>query len=67
MSNTRDDGMTDYTGAVLAQRCPVCKAAPGQRCTTRMDRGYHLARADKAVRALKRAQAEHHLDPEVGR
>ena len=32
-------------------RCPACTADPGDRCTTQRRRGYHLARADKAVRA----------------
>ena len=30
--------------------CPACHAPPGTRCKTRLLRGYHLARADKAVR-----------------
>lgn len=34
--------------------CPACRSAPGDRCTTRMVRGYHLARADKAVRTENR-------------
>jgi hypothetical protein len=39
-------------------RCPSCRAVPGQRCATRLRRGYHLSRADKAVRADNRTQAE---------
>ena len=35
-------------------RCPTCKADPGIRCATRLDRGYHLTRVDKAVRADNR-------------
>ncbi len=34
--------------------CPSCGAVPGDRCTTRLTRGYHLSRADKAVRVDRR-------------
>ncbi len=34
--------------------CSSCKAPPGDRCTTRLRRGYHLSRADKALRADNR-------------
>jgi len=38
----------------LSVRCPTCKADPSHRCNTRLARGYHLTRADKAVRRENR-------------
>ncbi len=34
--------------------CPSCRAEPGIRCATRLRRGYHLSRADRAVRTDNR-------------
>lgn len=37
-------------------RCPSCRAEPGEPCTTRLLRGYHLARADRGVKRDRRAR-----------
>ena len=39
--------------------CPTCKADAGSRCATRLVRGYHLSRADKAVRIDDRRRYGH--------
>ena len=50
--------MTDTLATLpFSVRCPSCKADPGDRCATRLRRGYHLSRADKAVRADNRARS----------
>lgn len=39
-----------FLALALTVCCPVCPAKHGQHCVTRLPRGYHIARADKAVR-----------------
>ena len=39
--------------------CPTCKASAGGPCDTRLARGYHLTRADKAVRGENRKRYGH--------
>ncbi|WP_456085434.1 zinc finger domain-containing protein [Mycolicibacillus parakoreensis] len=43
-----------WRNQVLGVTCPSCKAPEGQVCATRLRRGYHLIRADKAVRREQR-------------
>jgi hypothetical protein len=41
----------DMAALVLTVSCPTCPAKQGQPCRTRrLARGYHLSRADRAVR-----------------
>lgn len=42
--------------AALEQRCPRCKAEPGQECSGRPPYRMHLARKDKAVKAMEREE-----------
>lgn len=48
--------MNSNEATALAVKCPTCKALPGQWCATRLARGYHLTRADRGVRAERRAE-----------
>lgn len=44
--------MSDMPGPVLAERCPRCKAEPGEPCRMGRryrDKAYHLGRADRAI------------------
>jgi hypothetical protein len=43
-----------FRALALTVHCPVCPANPGQLCVTRLPGGYHIARADKAVRRSSR-------------
>jgi hypothetical protein len=47
-------GRTPLAALPFTVSCPSCRAAPGDRCATRLRRGYHLSRADRAVRAEQR-------------
>lgn len=44
----------EFLALALTIGCPACPANPGQLCVTRLPRGYHIARADKAVRRSNR-------------
>jgi len=43
-----------HAAGALEVSCPSCKAAPHHRCATRLVRGYHIVREDKAGQARQR-------------